>query len=466
MARRGSTKVRTGCFTCKGRIRKVKCDEAKPDCQRCITTGRTCEGYPSPPTGQAAYTWGELLAVRDTAQIVTRRAPHSICTSDAMEARALEYFRLHVAPVLSRHSSTHFWNILVSQVGRQEPAVRHALVCISSMYEGLGQSDLRPIVASRGRFAITQYNMSLSRLTSTVTDESIVLLVCLLFICIEMLQGNKDAAIQHCRHEEKGTAWNYLINRAVRLVRLGLSYQQGPLRHLPVPDYLFEEQKRSYDSLAVWHHHFRTAKADHQIASENLESHLHDEMKCIIGKIWVACCLDKDDMVYDNHIRDFEELIQLSKQLIELRSTESGPRPRFIFEMGFLPMLYFIVIKCRRLSTRLAALGYMPLISHEQESLFNIRAMYFVGKGSIEIEHGIHLDPHQTEYVGASDAPMPPDEVRVRSADMTDEIETRKDESGREFEARKVHFVIGPDGSVPGFDKWIEVGSYPGTSLT
>ncbi|ROW14988.1 hypothetical protein VPNG_03401 [Cytospora leucostoma] len=441
-----------------------------------------------------------------------------------MEARALEYFRLHVAPVLSRHSSTHFWNILVSQVGRQEPAVRHALVCISSMYEGLGQSAHRPLVTSRERFAITQYNMSLSRLTSTVTDESIVLLVCLLFICIEMLQGNKDAAIQHCRHgiticntaskgllgwakqelppiflrlatfpyfhgvevadfpeplglvpgplstsinaEEKGTAWNYLINRAVRLVRLGISYQQGPLRHLPVPDYLFEEQKRSYDSLAVWHHHFRTAKANHQIASEDLESHLHDEMKCVIGKIWVACCLDKDDMVYDNHIGDFEELIQLSKQLIELRSTESGPRPRFIFEMGFLPMLYFIVVKCRRLSTRLAALRYMPLISHEQESLFNIRAMYFVGKASIEIEHGIHLDPHQTEYAGASDAPMPPDEVRVRIAEMTDEIETRKDENGREFEARKVRFVIGPDGSVPGFDKWIEVGLYPGTSPT
>lgn len=441
-----------------------------------------------------------------------------------MEARALEYFRLRVAPVLSRHSSTHFWNTLVSQVGRQEPAVRHALVCISSMYEGLGETALRPLVASRERFAITQYNMSLNHLTSTVTDESVVLLVCLLFICIEMLQGNKDAAIQHCRHgiticntaskgllgwakqdlppiflrlatfpyffgaevadfpeplglvpnpfstsinaEEKSTAWNYLINRAVRLMRLGLSYRHGPLRHLPVPDYLFAEQKRSYDSLAVWHHHFRTARAEHQLASEDLESHLHDEMKCVIGKIWVACCLNKDDMVYDNHIGDFEEVIQLSKQLIELRSTESGPRPRFIFEMGFLPMLYFVVIKCRRLSTRLAALRYMPLISHEQENLFNIRAMYFVGKGSIEIEHGIYLDPFQTEYPGASDAPMPPDEVRIRCADITDEVETRKDEDGREFEARKVYFVIGPDGFIPGFDQWIEVGSYPETSLT
>ncbi|CAK7206051.1 hypothetical protein SEUCBS139899_008834 [Sporothrix eucalyptigena] len=42
--RRG--KVKTGCGTC--RTRKVKCDEAKPSCQKCVSTGRTCDGYASP----------------------------------------------------------------------------------------------------------------------------------------------------------------------------------------------------------------------------------------------------------------------------------------------------------------------------------------------------------------------------------------------------------------------------------
>ncbi|KAL3961154.1 hypothetical protein ACCO45_006271 [Purpureocillium lilacinum] len=40
------TKMKTGCATC--RIRKVKCDEKKPCCQKCIDTGRTCDGYESP----------------------------------------------------------------------------------------------------------------------------------------------------------------------------------------------------------------------------------------------------------------------------------------------------------------------------------------------------------------------------------------------------------------------------------
>ncbi|KAK5627350.1 hypothetical protein RRF57_003065 [Xylaria bambusicola] len=36
-------KARTGCLTCKRR--KVKCDEAKPCCARCIKAGHKCAGY-------------------------------------------------------------------------------------------------------------------------------------------------------------------------------------------------------------------------------------------------------------------------------------------------------------------------------------------------------------------------------------------------------------------------------------
>lgn len=37
--------MRSGCFTCK--IRRKKCDEAKPFCSRCTSTGRKCDGYSS-----------------------------------------------------------------------------------------------------------------------------------------------------------------------------------------------------------------------------------------------------------------------------------------------------------------------------------------------------------------------------------------------------------------------------------
>ncbi|KUI54312.1 hypothetical protein VP1G_01757 [Cytospora mali] len=390
------------------------------------------------------------------------------------------------------------------------------------MYEGLGEANPDSLAKSRERFAITQYNMSLKQLTSATTDENIVLLVCLLFICIEMLQENKDVAIEHCRHGinicnttpkgllgwakealqpiflrlatfpyffgvevadfpepiglvsdglainvtagEKVMAWDYLVNRVVRLVRLGLSYRQGPLQHRPVPRYMFEYKQNIYESLIAWHHHYRTVRISYPPDHKEMESHLYDEMKSVVGKIWVNCCLSADEMVYDEHIADFEELIYLSEQLMNLRSTESSPRPKFIFEMGFMPFLYFIVIKCRRLDLRLTALRQMPLLSHERENLFNARVLYFVGKRTIEVEHGIHLDSHPTDYPGASDAPMPPDNMRLRSIDISEETEMRKDEDGVVSEVRKVFFLFRPLDIDPGFTEWAEIGPYPGTT--
>lgn len=133
---------------------------------------------------------------------VNRRTPSDIYSVDSMETRALEFFRLQVAPALSKHSRKNFWNIVVAQVGQQEPAVRHALSCISSLYEGLGDRSPSLLKPSQERFAITQYNMALGHLTSPKVDQNIVLLVCLLFICIETMRNNKDMAIQHCRHGE------------------------------------------------------------------------------------------------------------------------------------------------------------------------------------------------------------------------------------------------------------------------
>ena len=45
--RLGSRKSRAGCTTCK--IRKVKCDESRPECNKCKSTGRKCGYADSPP---------------------------------------------------------------------------------------------------------------------------------------------------------------------------------------------------------------------------------------------------------------------------------------------------------------------------------------------------------------------------------------------------------------------------------
>ncbi|KAJ2969295.1 hypothetical protein NQ176_g8739 [Zarea fungicola] len=52
--KRWAPKVKTGCVTC--RVRRVKCDEGKPQCVRCTAYGYVCDGYVTPTPAGAPKT--------------------------------------------------------------------------------------------------------------------------------------------------------------------------------------------------------------------------------------------------------------------------------------------------------------------------------------------------------------------------------------------------------------------------
>ncbi|KAL2181552.1 uncharacterized protein P884DRAFT_288751 [Thermothelomyces heterothallicus CBS 202.75] len=108
--RKGSGKVPTGCITCK--IRKVKCDEAKPFCMRCTETGRRCDGYLDAKTmAQRRRRSGGP----GTGIVGEPQAPlalfHDWASSD--ERRAFHFFQHITAPCLSRSLDGPFWRFLV-----------------------------------------------------------------------------------------------------------------------------------------------------------------------------------------------------------------------------------------------------------------------------------------------------------------------------------------------------------------
>ena len=81
--RLGSKKVKSGCITCKAR--KVKCDEQKPHCQKCLSLGRTCEGYQDSPAHSPP-----LLA-----------SPSQMLQLGKNEKRSYEFFLSFAAPRLA-----------------------------------------------------------------------------------------------------------------------------------------------------------------------------------------------------------------------------------------------------------------------------------------------------------------------------------------------------------------------------
>lgn len=89
---------------------------------------------------------------------------------------------------------------MVSQASMQEPAVRHAVLSISTVYELVDDTPSEKMLMNpKGRYAMVQYNHALQHLAG-VQDESVVLFSCILFICLEILRDNKMGALTHVAH--------------------------------------------------------------------------------------------------------------------------------------------------------------------------------------------------------------------------------------------------------------------------
>ena len=190
------------------RIRKVKCDELKPFCMRCTKTGRRCDGYldaktmsqrrrrSGPATGHAGEPQAPLALFYDWAPSDERRAFH--------------FFQHITAPCLSGDLDGAFWRVLVLQICQSEPAVRHAVLAVSSLHEGMVQAT-RTTTATmttpyahaedRNAFALYQYNRAIACLLDQMRTADarplVPLLTCVLFVCIELMQSKDRESLLH-----------------------------------------------------------------------------------------------------------------------------------------------------------------------------------------------------------------------------------------------------------------------------
>ena len=179
-------------MTCK--IRRVKCDETKPACLRCIKSGRECDGY------VPLKTW--VFEVR--AQDGTSSSPSLISSpredySDAVDSRALLYFRERTIPVLSNFATIaqEFWNSTILQASHADSAIKHMIIATASLQEA---SMCMPGQYSTNRLNFgLHYSKAVNLLTGPGANPPVetVLMSCLLFLTCENFQGSNLAGLLH-----------------------------------------------------------------------------------------------------------------------------------------------------------------------------------------------------------------------------------------------------------------------------
>ncbi|KAF4817540.1 Aspercryptin biosynthesis cluster-specific transcription regulator atnN [Colletotrichum siamense] len=453
------------------RARKVKCDEAKPKCVRCTSSGRQCAGYE--PTIEHGLAWYR---------------PQQLTAHDQREGRAFQFFSHMVGPVLSGPTDSYFWTHLVVQFSHFEPAVRHAVLAISSLYEDFHEGERVTRQKKGNAFAISHYSAAIERIKGT-QDEQLMLLVCVLFVCVEYLQGDVEAALRHCKHGIlilnkvgcQSWAREYVMPIFRRLSFISFFLGAKPSEDALVPGLIgfeapmpprfesVEEAQSAIDDITV-HAIELLAKGD-ESGKQPLQTRLQEfhgkvceldatvppqesskkmalcgmKIKAEMARIQVNTIDGEGEMRYDEWADSFRRIVALGKQAAEMKVAFPSERPRasFTFEQGFLSMMGFVSIKCRDLQTRLEAIDLMTKIPAPKEALLDVGTLYRVGRRGAEIEHGVLLDDGVLERnpVAMAKLSFPPEDKRLIGAPIEHELDVIKNEDGTTTYRRTVHFL-------------------------
>ena len=194
------------------RLRRVKCDETKPECQRCIKFGAHCDGYPTQPQSALA----SRIAPRRHQPLQPKdlvKTPQSTISGIQSaihfdSERELRYFRIfcdETASQIAGPFKSSLWDRLVPQASEVEPFVRHAIVAIGAI-ANISRDARGFLMSGKGnyknqnldvehQYALKQYDKALKGMRDAMMrgdhDPRTALIACLLAFCFETWEGRQ-----------------------------------------------------------------------------------------------------------------------------------------------------------------------------------------------------------------------------------------------------------------------------------
>lgn len=308
------------------RIRKVKCDEARPACNRCISTGRICDGEigtaghsaarqrPIEPRPDAAH---EPLAVVPTRSSVQTPAflgllsplsfahrivsPWAGLTSGLSdhERHGFRHFQVLTAPAMQLMLPCSDWIPVALQMSAQHPAIFHAIAATGTLARALTvlihPSFPRPVLHELADEAVRQFRKAI-RVLREYVDRAVsysvaiepILLACLLCVCFEAFRGRKTAAVNHAR-----LGWNIVKDYSTSMATNHSS-------STAFFDFLYPQRAGAHALFDDKEHHDSDCCVTHRIAPPNVFSSIKEATDCLNNLVKAA-----------EHFRT--ELLQLAK---------------------------------------------------------------------------------------------------------------------------------------------------------
>jgi hypothetical protein len=236
--RKSVKRVKTGCQTCKHvkfqihllypasnvlwltccnrRVRRVKCDEAKPECQRCIRFGVVCGGYGPlvdvprrEPRLQTTRSKILLPTLASLQAVPIYRLNGGVGFEDELNGRCFRIYLEETATQMNGPFPNPIWARLIPQISEIEPFVRDGIIAIGALGKH-SKSQLPRKVSGPSfqgddyQYALKLYGRSLRGMRDAIARRARgkhelhnALIACLLVFVFEGMLGNQAAAAVH-----------------------------------------------------------------------------------------------------------------------------------------------------------------------------------------------------------------------------------------------------------------------------
>lgn len=337
-----------------------------------------------------------------------------------LEWQAYDFYLNRAASNLAGQMDRDFWYELVLQASQHEPSVRHAIFaigCLTRHASDYGPYQDTGMSSQYMTSAIKHYNKAISYLRDYVplsSDDQIPLISCTLFICMESMIGNAEAAM-----------FLILNGISMMLAREALCYDStSPVTRLI-------QRMRIYFPLSCTGKQWDDPESDYRITGQESFTSLHDARQSLVATVlscirviqhpgwiqsftdgehlaplaardqllsqldswlvhaqllllplqgtetygflvslrtlvwlWVTCVVSPSEYSFQRHESCFRFIVDTATKWLHSRS-QTNDRDRlaeyFCFETGWLELLYQTSLKCRKPSLRVRIRELMTL---------------------------------------------------------------------------------------------------------
>ncbi|KAH6664066.1 hypothetical protein B0J14DRAFT_251377 [Halenospora varia] len=219
------SKSRSGCVTC--RARRIKCDETRPVCRRCIISEKVCQGY-LPATSRRTSKSSQSSSGSNSGPVKSSKpaaVPQvfiiNVSSTSFNTEQEHRYFRLFsdsIVAEIAPECNPERWSRLILQTCASVESVRYAGIAIAALgktleasksssrrdSDGLGQGFRYSQEAKvHHQYALEQYHraITLMRIDIASGRQNIrtMLISCIVIACFESLHGNQDIASKQIR---------------------------------------------------------------------------------------------------------------------------------------------------------------------------------------------------------------------------------------------------------------------------